>query len=662
LEQLIKRRSASILKLMAADLKKRVHAIPINGLAMLHQVILTDTNFAHREAGDVLVTVFEKRCERAAEPYNQLVNAADGHEALRAYVERALLSRDTQTIAWACRQGGSLAGSFHGAIGRYYADTGFSQLAAEQTDFSIYLPNRQFPLPDGRFNNVSAQWSADLEIPKAGEYTFYVVAKTRCVVSIYTQAVVECQGDTEASGKIRLPAGRVPFRADYTCMNSQHSSGVQVFWSGPDIPKQTVGSAFLRTPARPEAVFALRPAILNLVSTNRNAVTAAKAILSESGETGDIFLRDALRNEPDPVAASAAEWLAARRDRRSFQVLLDRIGKNPASPVMPALTAALCDMVKWLEPRQIQHLYEALRQEANPAMLPHAVALCFFLAEVCDGNQDRFNQAVQDPKGYEQLKSYVERATAAGNEAVLMRVCEFATPFVEPAHGLRARYYLGPFDELVLERVDPSVVIPYRQFPVPNTQQRDVSARWTGTLLVAQRGDYVFNLNAQGRTGLWIDDNPIAFPDRDWRSKTSTVALASGPHNIRVDLQNRGENIRAELQWSGPGISRQVVIPASVLRTPMWRDELAKLPAVIRSLASTNTAEVAAARATLLQAGGAGNIFLQHAVRTQPEPVAKAAAALLKNLQNPVTVEAPPPVESKVKPQPQPKPQRGKPK
>ncbi len=632
--QLATRKSPQLIEALTDGVKIMISGLGTNEIAGFYQLMLSDTNFAHSRSVSVLETVLRKRSGNNAAQFNQLVGAVDGYENLRAYIEKALLATDTNKIAWACEFGGTLIGSLNAVTGQYYADPAFQSLVTQRVDTVIALGNRQFPLEDGRFNEVSARWSARLEIPRAGAYTFYVYAVTRGEVSVNGQSVVVGQNGVETNATVKLPAGQIPFQVDYICQQSQHASGLQVAWSGSNMPKQVVSSASLRISPWYDAVLPLRPAIRQLVSTNYAELRAAKALLAWSGETGNIFLRDAFQHEPEPVALRAAELLADRRDRRSPALLIARIEQQPDSPLLPALTTILCDLAPLLDPQQIQHLYQGLLQDADATMAPQAAALCAVLNRVCENDKDRFNKTVQDPKGYDLLSRYVQRAMLSSNDAAVARACEFGAPFAPVLSGLRGQYFLGyQNDKLVTERLESYLEFQLQQFPAEIQQVRkDVSARWTGALRIETAGAYDFVTRSEGTVTVFVDEKPVITGWQNTREgQKGTVALTPGLHALRIEF-SQPDSPYVQVAWGRTNVAQQV-LSGPVLRTPSWRSLLLPLPAAIDDLASTNLLARRAARGQLTALQDCGAVFLRNAIRHKSDAVAKPAALLLA-LQN----------------------------
>ena len=103
------------------------------------------------------------------------------------------------------------------------------------------------------------------------------------------------------------------------------------------------------------------------------------------------------------------------------------------------------------------------------------------------------------------------------------------------------------------------------------------SARWTGVLRVPEARDYTFYLTSDDGARMWVDDTRII---NEWidRSPTTTdaaIALTAGDHPIRVEYFENGGGAVCRLEWSAPGLDRQVV-PTDVITSdgqPGWKAE-----------------------------------------------------------------------------------------
>ena len=84
-----------------------------------------------------------------------------------------------------------------------------------------------------------------LKIPQDGDYTFYLAADTGALLRIHDAVVIDADygysGGKEISGSIRLQAGLHPFRLYYAHRKSV-TPLLNIFWSGPGLPKGTISS------------------------------------------------------------------------------------------------------------------------------------------------------------------------------------------------------------------------------------------------------------------------------------------------------------------------------------------------------------------------------------------------------------------------------------
>jgi arylsulfatase A-like enzyme len=99
-----------------------------------------------------------------------------------------------------------------------------------------------------RENNLGLLFAGYLNVPRDGEYGFYLTADTGALLRIHEATVIDAdygyKGGDEKSGTIRLQAGRHPFRL-YYARGAKRGPFLTWHWSGPGIPKQAVPAAAL---------------------------------------------------------------------------------------------------------------------------------------------------------------------------------------------------------------------------------------------------------------------------------------------------------------------------------------------------------------------------------------------------------------------------------
>jgi len=113
-----------------------------------------------------------------------------------------------------------------------------------------------------------------------------------------------------------------------------------------------------------------------------------------------------------------------------------------------------------------------------------------------------------------------------------------------------------------LDKLTPkaSGVVPQIVMNVPQLQQRDQFAlRFTGNLLVKNSGGYKFFLSSDDGSRLYLDDKLAINHDglHGMTEKATEVQLTAGSHSIVVTYYDNGGGDGLQLQWEGPGFSRQ---------------------------------------------------------------------------------------------------------
>ena len=90
-------------------------------------------------------------------------------------------------------------------------------------------------------DNYALKFSGMLLVPKAGTYTFFLASDDGSRLYVDDRLVIDNdrrQGMTEKSGGAELSAGAHPFVVSY--FNAAGGEGLEVSWSGPDLPRQKI--------------------------------------------------------------------------------------------------------------------------------------------------------------------------------------------------------------------------------------------------------------------------------------------------------------------------------------------------------------------------------------------------------------------------------------
>ncbi len=118
----------------------------------------------------------------------------------------------------------------HGLRGDYFAR--YRDLVLEQVEPNIdHVWADQAPAPEVPADFFSARWTGFLDVPAAGDYTFWVSTDDGMRVWVDDQLVIDAwswQRPTRYEGAITLSAGRVAFRVDY--MERDLTAEARVGW------------------------------------------------------------------------------------------------------------------------------------------------------------------------------------------------------------------------------------------------------------------------------------------------------------------------------------------------------------------------------------------------------------------------------------------------
>ncbi len=159
-------------------------------------------------------------------------------------------------------------------------------------------------------------------------------------------------------------------------------------------------------------------------------------------------------------------------------------------------------------------------------------------------------------------------------------------------NGLRGEYYNNmDFTALGIVRNDAKVDFNWGNgAPDPAIGVDTFSVRWTGQLRAPTTGTYTFytttddggRLTVNGKT---IIDHLSPQPATEWSGSIDLVAGNS--YDIKMEYFDRYNGALAKLQWSGPGIAKQVV-PTSVLFSPSNTGDF-EPPSAMKNIRASST-------------------------------------------------------------------------
>ena len=580
---------------------------------------------------------------------------------LAAYMSGVRRTKDPEALFRFCEHGGPFAPRVKGIRGEYFEGDNFDRPFMVRRDTQCLVGHGRFPHPKNRQDNVSVRWTGWMRTDQPGDYAFTAYTRKHMDVWIDGARILAARGN-DAGATRKLDRGHHALRVEYRQSAGGSRSG-SLHWSGPGIStRQVLTSSWLTIPLWSFEAAKLPELVRKLGSAKEEDVKAARAAIAAVDPAGREFLRKALRDENDAVAAAAigmmsayrdygseaapflryatlhrpgavaetaVDMLVAGKDQGAAQVFLEKLkGEKPGSPLVPVLTRGLRGLAAHVDADTCEELFRAMKSDERP-MSPYAAALCGALDLACGGAKAKFSELVGDAAAYEALRDRVVAALKSEDESVVLQACEYGAPFAPVFFGLQGRYYAGKdFDKHVLTRLDPTIDISENKFPMPDGRQDNLSARWTGYLWIDKAGDYKFYMRAENEGRMWLDSKQVLHSTSRHGDAGATVNLARGRHPVKVEFREwRGEST-IRLWWEGPGIAKQY-IPRRAFRVHPWRAELEGLAGTASAIASTDEKVLASAKSRIRNTDPVSRVLLRRSLRFGPEPLASEAVRLL---------------------------------
>ncbi|MFC4008549.1 PA14 domain-containing protein [Nonomuraea purpurea] len=154
-------------------------------------------------------------------------------------------------------------------------------------------------------------------------------------------------------------------------------------------------------------------------------------------------------------------------------------------------------------------------------------------------------------------------AAVAGGRATLTLPAGSVTTLVVEQQGLSATYFdNADLTAPKLTRVDPVVNFDWgANAPDPAVSADTFSVRWTGKVIADRAETYTFITTSDDGVRLWVDGTLVvdAWTDHSKRDDSGQIALSAGAHDIKMEFYDNGYDAIAQLHWSSPSITRQVV-------------------------------------------------------------------------------------------------------
>jgi hypothetical protein len=140
--------------------------------------------------------------------------------------------------------------------------------------------------------------------------------------------------------------------------------------------------------------------------------------------------------------------------------------------------------------------------------------------------------------------------------------------------GVRADYFQGTnLSNNVLTRIDPQISFTWPVDTVPDEALGSgaYSVRWTGEIEAAFTETYIFYTNSADGVRLWVDGRQLVdnWTDHDVTENSGKIDLIAGNvYSLQMEYYESGNGAVAELLWSSPSTSEQIV-PQAALSPPI---------------------------------------------------------------------------------------------
>jgi len=155
----------------------------------------------------------------------------------------------------------------------------------------------------------------------------------------------------------------------------------------------------------------------------------AASTLTEAGDLGAIYLRKALGERPDAVAAEAAGLLARVRDGKTPPLVLARLKAGAKPQLHAALMRSLAKVIAETAPAELREAHSMALAAAGPRQVQWLNYFATVLVQRCSRSGEKLDELLSLPGAYEKLRAAAQAAELSSDPALASREHPYVTAF-----------------------------------------------------------------------------------------------------------------------------------------------------------------------------------------------------------------------------------------
>ena len=216
-------------------------------LAALYALVKDDAAGKHWDAAAVLCVALDQRGGDPAQ-WAKLLGDPDAPGVLKAYVARAIESRDAAAAKWARSVAPAAGVLVQGLHGSYFEGANFEKLLLERLDAKVDYTDKSLPFPGGKAEGISVRWTGYLFVERDGNYMIIAEYDDGQRLWLDGKLLLEDWAEhaaTEQQASVMLRRGFHELALDYT--NAKGAARIKLSWDGPGFTGRVIAADALRT-------------------------------------------------------------------------------------------------------------------------------------------------------------------------------------------------------------------------------------------------------------------------------------------------------------------------------------------------------------------------------------------------------------------------------